>query len=121
MKYVSIRKKLLFTLLSISSLFSIALIVILSFAMSQASEIETLKNDVSKRATILKERGDWFQAQVAGLQEYLLSHDQKGLDKFNREGKKLADTREKVTSDKKASRRNERSDFNGRKMAKRHR
>ncbi|AJH50139.1 methyl-accepting chemotaxis protein [Bacillus anthracis] len=101
MKYVSIRKKLLFTLLSISSLFSIALIVILSFAMSQASEIETLKNDVSKRATILKERGDWFQAQVAGLQEYLLSHDQKGLDKFNREGKKLADTREKVTSDKK--------------------
>ncbi|MDX7993608.1 methyl-accepting chemotaxis protein, partial [Xenorhabdus sp. psl] len=33
--------------------------------------------------------------------EYLLSHDQKGLDKFNREGKKLADTREKVTSDKK--------------------
>ncbi|WP_420975105.1 methyl-accepting chemotaxis protein [Bacillus thuringiensis] len=101
MKYVSIRKKLLFTLLSISSLFSIALIVILSFAMNQASEIETLKNDVSKRATILKERGDWFQAQVAGLQEYLLSHDQKGLDKFNREGKKLADTREKVTSDKK--------------------
>lgn len=69
MKYVSIRKKLLFTLLSISSLFSIALIVILSFAMNQASEIETLKNDVSKRATILKERGDWFQAQVAGLQE----------------------------------------------------
>jgi methyl-accepting chemotaxis protein len=69
--------------------------------MNQASEIETLKNDVSKRATILKERGDWFQAQVAGLQEYLLSHDQKGLDKFNREGKKLADTREKVTSDKK--------------------
>ncbi|MGR5998087.1 hypothetical protein ACT7DF_26245 [Bacillus cereus] len=54
MKYVSIRKKLLFTLLSISSLFSIALIVILSFAMNQASEIETLKNDVSKRATILK-------------------------------------------------------------------
>ncbi|MEH7647104.1 methyl-accepting chemotaxis protein [Bacillus toyonensis] len=101
MKYVSIRKKLLFTLLSISSLFSIALIVILSFAMHQASEIETLKNDVSKRATILKERGDWFQAQVAGLQEYLLSHDQKGLNKFNREGKKLADTREKVTSDKK--------------------
>lgn len=103
MKYVSIRKKLLFTLLSICSLFSIALIVILSFAMSQASEIEMLKNDVSKRATILKERGDWFQAQVAGLQEYLLSHDQKGLDKFNREGKKLADTREKVTSDKKLS------------------
>ncbi|WP_438800619.1 CHASE3 domain-containing protein, partial [Bacillus paramobilis] len=101
MKYVSIRKKLLFTLLSICSLFSIALIVILSFAMHQANEVETLKNDVSKRATILKERGDWFQAQVAGLQEYLLSHDQKGLDKFNREGKKLADTREKVTSDKK--------------------
>lgn len=69
--------------------------------MNQANEVETLKNDVSKRATILKERGDWFQAQVAGLQEYLLSHDQKGLDKFNREGKKLADTREKVTSDKK--------------------
>lgn len=45
--------------------------------MNQASEIETLKNDVSKRATILKERGDWFQGQVAGLQEYLLSHDQK--------------------------------------------
>ena len=36
-------EKLLFTLLSISSLFSIALIVILSFAISQASEIETLK------------------------------------------------------------------------------
>ena len=36
-------EKLLFTLLSISSLFSIALIVILSFAMSQASEIEMLK------------------------------------------------------------------------------
>ena len=36
-------EKLLFTLLSISSLFSIALIVILSFAMNQASEIETLK------------------------------------------------------------------------------
>lgn len=101
MKYISIRKKLLFTLLSICSLFSIALIIILTFAMNQANEVETLKNDVSKRATILKERGDWFQAQVAGLQEYLLSHDQKGLDKFNREGKKLADTREKVTSDKK--------------------
>ncbi|MFJ8529414.1 methyl-accepting chemotaxis protein [Bacillus sp. NPDC094106] len=100
MKYVGIRKKLLFMLLGICSLFSIALIIILTFATTQAREADTLEHDVSRRAAILKERGDWFQAQVAGLQEYLLSHDQKGLEKFNREGKKLADTRQAVTSDK---------------------
>ncbi|AWC34456.1 methyl-accepting chemotaxis protein [Bacillus cytotoxicus] len=103
MKQIGIRKKLLFMFLGICSLFSIALIIILSYAISETHKAETLKSEVSKRATILKERGDWFQAQVAGLQEYLLSHDQKGLDKFNREGKKLADTRKEVTSDKKLS------------------
>ncbi|MEH7457742.1 methyl-accepting chemotaxis protein [Bacillus sp. JJ1127] len=100
MKYVGIRKKLLFMLLGICSLFSIALIIILTFATTQAREADTLEHDVSRRAAILKDRGDWFQAQVAGLQEYLLSHDQKGLEKFNSEGKKLADTRKEVTSDK---------------------
>ena len=44
--------------------------------MNQASEIETLKM-MYQKSDDFKERGDWFQAQVAGLQEYLLSHDQK--------------------------------------------
>ena len=65
MKYVSIRK-LLFTLLSISSLFSIALIVILSFAMNQASEIETLKmmyqksDDFKRTWRLVPSTSCWF-------------------------------------------------------------
>ena len=100
MKYVSIRKKLIFMLLSVCSLFGIALAVILFFATSQAQQAETLQADVSRKATILKERGDLFQAQVAGLQGYLLLHDEKELDRFNKAGKQLADTREQVTNDK---------------------
>lgn len=85
--------------LSICSLFGIALLIILFFATNQVQQAETLQSDVSRKAIILKERGDWFQEQVAGLQEYLLSHDPQSLEKFNAAGKKLADTRAEVTSD----------------------
>ncbi len=84
-------KKLLFTLLSISSLFSIALIVILSFAMNQASEIETLKNDVSKRATIFKKNVAIGSKHKLLVYKNICYHMiKKGLDKFNREGKKIS-------------------------------
>ncbi|MEH6890575.1 methyl-accepting chemotaxis protein [Bacillus sp. JJ864] len=99
MKYVSIRKKLIFMLLSVCLLFSIALAVILFFSTSQAHQAEILQSDVSRKATILKERGDLFQAQVSGLHDYLLAHNEKDLEKFNKAGKQLADTREKITSD----------------------
>ncbi|PEA53682.1 methyl-accepting chemotaxis protein [Bacillus pseudomycoides] len=99
MKYVSIRKKLIFMLLSVCLLFSIALAVILFFSTSQAHQAEILQADVSRKATILKERGDLFQAQVSGLHDYLLAHSEKDLEKFNKAGKQLADTREKITSD----------------------
>ncbi|WP_020062346.1 methyl-accepting chemotaxis protein [Bacillus sp. 123MFChir2] len=99
MKYVSIRKKLIFMLLSVCLLFSIALAVILFFSTSQAHQAEILQSDVSRKATILKERGDLFQAQVSGLHDYLLAHNEKDLAKFNKAGKQLADTREKITSD----------------------
>ncbi|PGZ97985.1 methyl-accepting chemotaxis protein [Bacillus pseudomycoides] len=100
MKYVSIRKKLIFMLLSICSLFGIALAVILFFATSQAHQAEILQADVARKATIIKERGDLFQAQAASLHNYLLLHDEKELEQFYKAGKQLADTREKVTSDK---------------------
>ncbi|MEH7462024.1 methyl-accepting chemotaxis protein [Bacillus thuringiensis] len=99
MKYVSIRKKFIFMLLSVCLLFSIALAVILFFSTSQAHQAEILQSDVSRKATILKERGDLFQAQVSGLHDYLLAHNEKDLEKFNKAGKQLADTREKITSD----------------------
>ena len=64
MKYVSIRKTTVHTLKHFS--FSIALIVILSFAMNQASEIETLKmmyqksDDFKRTWRLVPSTSCWF-------------------------------------------------------------
>ncbi|CAM4050459.1 chemotaxis protein [Bacillus manliponensis] len=100
MNNLGIRKKLVLMFSGICSLFGISLVIILLFTMNQANETKILKDEVSRRATILKERGDLFQAQVSGLQGYLLSQDKKQLEKFNQAGEQLAATREQVTKDK---------------------
>lgn len=100
MNNLGIRKKIVLMFLGICSLFGISLIIILLFTMNQANETKILKDEVSRRATILKERGDLFQAQVSGLQGYLLSQDKKQLEKYHEAGQQLAATREQVTKDK---------------------
>ncbi|CAH2461376.1 MULTISPECIES: methyl-accepting chemotaxis protein [Bacillus cereus group] len=98
MKYVSIRKKLMFMMGTICALFGIALAFILFFAVDQSHKAETLQKDISPLATELKERGDAYQVQLSALRGYLLQHDQVELDKFHEMSKLLEDNKAQLLS-----------------------
>ncbi|EOP63710.1 MULTISPECIES: methyl-accepting chemotaxis protein [Bacillus cereus group] len=98
MKYVSIRKKLMFMMGTICALFGIALAFILFFAVDQSHKAEALQKDISPLATELKERGDAYQVQLSALRGYLLQHDQVELDKFHEMSKLLEDNKAQLLS-----------------------
>ncbi|PEB47440.1 methyl-accepting chemotaxis protein [Bacillus pseudomycoides] len=98
MSFISIRKKLMFMMITTCALFGIALAFILFFAIDQSHKAETLQSDISPLATEFAERGDAYQVQLSALRGYLLQHDQAELDKFHEMSKRLEDTKDKLLS-----------------------
>ncbi|AIY73279.1 methyl-accepting chemotaxis protein [Bacillus anthracis] len=98
MSFISIRKKLMFMMGTICTLFGIALAFILFFAIDQSRQAEALQKEISPLATQLKERGDAYQVQLSALRGYLLQHDQVEFDKFNSMSKELENTKDKLLS-----------------------
>ncbi|MED0979934.1 methyl-accepting chemotaxis protein [Bacillus paramycoides] len=98
MRFMSIRKKLLFMMGTVCALFGIALAFILFFAIDQTRKAEALQKEISPLATELKERGDAYQVQLSALRGYLLQHDQVELDKFHEMSKLLEDKKAQLLS-----------------------
>ncbi|HDX9589613.1 TPA: methyl-accepting chemotaxis protein [Bacillus pseudomycoides] len=101
MKYVSIRKKMMFMVGTICALFGIALAFIFFFAKLENNISVTLQKDVAPRATLLLERGDAYQIQLLAFQDYLLQHDPAELDEFYAMDKQLEDTKGELLNDPK--------------------
>ncbi|MEH6890579.1 methyl-accepting chemotaxis protein [Bacillus sp. JJ864] len=101
MKYVSIRKKMMFIVGTICALFGIALAFIFFFAKLENNIAVTLQKDVAPRATLLLERGDAYQIQLLAFQDYLLQHDPAELDEFYEMDKQLEDTKGELLNDPK--------------------
>ncbi|MEH7463027.1 methyl-accepting chemotaxis protein [Bacillus thuringiensis] len=101
MKYVNIRKKMMFMVGTICALFGIALTFIFFFARLENNITVTLQKDVAPRATLLLERGDAYQIQLLAFQDYLLTHDPAELDEFYEMNKQLEDTKGKLLNDPK--------------------
>ncbi|MGG2063655.1 methyl-accepting chemotaxis protein [Bacillus sp. S14(2024)] len=99
MKYMGIRKKLMFMMGTICALFGIALAFILFFAISEQKITNTLQKDLAPRATLLQERSVAYQVQLSALRGYLLQHDSAELDKYREMEKLLDDTKGKLLDD----------------------
>ncbi|MEI4830061.1 methyl-accepting chemotaxis protein [Bacillus sp. FJAT-53711] len=99
MKYMSIRKKLMFMMGTICALFGIALAFILFFATTEQKITNTLQKDLAPRATLLQERSVAYQVQLSALRGYLLQHDSAELDKYREMEKLLDDTKGKLLDD----------------------
>ncbi|MEH7462025.1 methyl-accepting chemotaxis protein [Bacillus thuringiensis] len=93
MKYVSIRKKMMFMMGTICALFGIALAFIFFFAKSENNVAITLQKDVAPKTTLLMERNKAYQVQLSAFRGYLLTHDSAELDKFYEMDKQLEDTK----------------------------
>ncbi|WP_020062349.1 methyl-accepting chemotaxis protein [Bacillus sp. 123MFChir2] len=101
MKYMSIRKKMMFMVGTICALFGIALAFIFFFAKLENNIAVTLQKDVAPRATLLLEHGNTYQIQLLAFQDYLLTHDPAELDEFYEMDKQLEDTKGKLLNDPK--------------------
>ena len=99
MKYMSIRKKLMFMMGTICALFGIALAFILFCATTEQKITNTLQKDLAPRATLLQERSVAYQVQLSALRGYLLQHDSAELDKYREMEKLLDDTKGKLLDD----------------------
>ncbi|MFD0767467.1 methyl-accepting chemotaxis protein [Bacillus sp. CGMCC 1.60114] len=99
MKYIGIRKKLMFMMGTICALFGIALALILFFATNEQNITNKLQKDIAPKATLLKERSEAYQVQISALRGYLLQHDSAELDKYREMEKLLDDTKEKLLND----------------------
>ncbi|PEU18586.1 MULTISPECIES: methyl-accepting chemotaxis protein [unclassified Bacillus (in: firmicutes)] len=99
MKYVSIRKKMMFMVGTICTLFGIALLFILFFAKLENNIAVTLQKDVSPKTTLLIERNEAYQVQLSAFRAYLLQHDPTELDKFYEIDKQLEDTKGQLLND----------------------
>ncbi|HDX9577797.1 TPA: methyl-accepting chemotaxis protein [Bacillus pseudomycoides] len=99
MKYVSIRKKMMFMMGIICALFGIALAFIFFFAKSENNVAITLQKDVAPKATLLIERNKAYQVQLSAFRGYLLKHDSAELDKFYEMDKQLEDTKGQLLND----------------------
>ncbi|MCM3736085.1 methyl-accepting chemotaxis protein [Bacillus cytotoxicus] len=99
MKYVSIRKKMMFMMGTICALFGIALAFIFFFAKSENNVAITLQKDVAPKATLLIERNKAYQVQLSAFRGYLLKHDSAELDKFYEMDKQLEDTKGQLLND----------------------
>ncbi|PEU16092.1 methyl-accepting chemotaxis protein [Bacillus sp. AFS019443] len=99
MKYVSIRKKMMFMVGTICALFGIALAFILFFAKLENNIAVTLQKDVSPKTTLLIERNEAYQVQLSAFRAYLLQHDPTELDKFYEIDKQLEDTKGQLLND----------------------
>ncbi|MEH7463026.1 methyl-accepting chemotaxis protein [Bacillus thuringiensis] len=99
MKYVSIRKKMMFMVGTICALFGIALAFILFFAKLENNIAVTLQKDVSPKTTLLIERNEAYQVQLSALRGYLLQRDPAELDKFYELDKQLEDTKGQLLND----------------------
>ncbi|MEH7458128.1 methyl-accepting chemotaxis protein [Bacillus sp. JJ1127] len=99
MKYVSIRKKMMFMVGTICALFGIALAFILFFANLENNIAVTLQNDVSPKTTLLIERNQAYQVQLSAFRGYLLQRDPAELDKFYELDKQLEDTKGQLLND----------------------
>ncbi|KFN03119.1 methyl-accepting chemotaxis protein [Bacillus clarus] len=98
MKFISIRKKLMFMTGIICTLFGIAFTLILFFTTDLSRKANVLQSDISPLATELKELGDAYQVQLSALRGYLLQHDQVELDKFQEMSKLLEDKKNHLLS-----------------------
>lgn len=98
MRFISIRKKLLFMMMTICILFGIALVLILSLANAQSNKTQTLEQDIAPLAKQLQERSEAYQVRLSALRGYLLQHDQAELDKYYEMGKYLEDTKDEFLS-----------------------
>ncbi|HDX9577800.1 TPA: methyl-accepting chemotaxis protein [Bacillus pseudomycoides] len=101
MKYVSIRKKMMFMVGTICALFGIALTFIFFFARLENNITVTLQKDVAPRATLLLECGDAYQIQLLAFQDYLLTHAPAKLDEFYEMDKQLEYTKGQLLNDPK--------------------
>ncbi|PEA53681.1 methyl-accepting chemotaxis protein, partial [Bacillus pseudomycoides] len=99
MKYVSIRKKMMFMTGTICALFGIALAFIFFFAKSENNVAITLQKDVAPKTTLLMERNKAYQVQLSAFRGYLLKHDSAELDKFYEMDKQLEDTKGQLLND----------------------
>ncbi|MDP7980579.1 methyl-accepting chemotaxis protein [Bacillus sp. WLY-B-L8] len=99
MKYVSIRKKMMFMMGTICALFGIALAFIFFFAKSENNVAITLQKDVAPKTTLLMERNKAYQVQLSAFRGYLLKHDSAELDKFYEMDKQLEDTKGQLLND----------------------
>ncbi|PEA52414.1 methyl-accepting chemotaxis protein, partial [Bacillus pseudomycoides] len=99
MKYVSIRKKMMFMIGTICALFGIALAFIFFFAKSENNVAITLQKDVAPKTNLLIERNEAYQVQLSALRGYLLQRDPAELDKFYELDKHLEDTKGQLLND----------------------
>lgn len=99
MKFVSIRKKLMFMFATICAVFSIVLACIFFFASNQAQKVELLQQDISKKATLLKAQGDAYQVALSAMRGYLLQHDDAELNKLHEITNELTDRAEVIQND----------------------
>ncbi|HDX9577799.1 TPA: methyl-accepting chemotaxis protein [Bacillus pseudomycoides] len=99
MKYVSIRKKMMFMVGTICALFGIALAFIFFFAKIENNIAVTLQKDVAPKTNLLIERNEAYQVQLSALRGYLLQRDPAELDKFYELNKQLEDTKEQLLND----------------------
>ncbi|MCM3736086.1 methyl-accepting chemotaxis protein [Bacillus cytotoxicus] len=99
MKYVSIRKKMMFMVGTICALFGIALAFIFFFAKLENNIAVTLQKDVAPKTNLLIERNETYQVQLSAFRAYLLQHDSSELDKFYEMDKRLEDTKGQLLND----------------------
>ncbi|HDX9589612.1 TPA: methyl-accepting chemotaxis protein [Bacillus pseudomycoides] len=99
MKYVSIRKKMMFMIGTICALFGIALAFIFFFAKLENNIAVTLQKDVAPKTNLLIERNEAYQIQLSALRGYLLQRDPAELDKFYELDKHLEDTKGQLLND----------------------
>lgn len=99
MKFVSIRKKLMFILSTICALFGVALAFIFFFSWDQAQKTEVLQQDVSRKAILLKAQGDAYQVQLSALRGYLLQHNDTEVNKMLEIEKELNDRAKVLRAD----------------------
>ncbi|WP_020062348.1 methyl-accepting chemotaxis protein [Bacillus sp. 123MFChir2] len=99
MKYVSIRKKMMFMIGTICALFGIALAFIIFFAKLENNIAVTLQKDVAPKTNLLIERNEAYQVQLSAFRAYLLQRDPAELDKFYELDKHLEDTKGKLLND----------------------